>query len=90
DHLNNIVRPMLIKMLEWQAGILTGFSLSIGKNAKYLKRYLPEDSWNELMDTYPGGTYDEVWDALFAAGALFRKTALYVGEQLGYTYDMGQ
>ncbi|EHB47886.1 MULTISPECIES: aminoglycoside 6-adenylyltransferase [Paenibacillus] len=90
DHLNNIVRPMLIKMLEWQAGVLTGFSLSVGKNAKYLKRYLPEDSWNELMDTYAGGTYDEVWDALFAAGALFRKTALYVGEQLGYTYDMGQ
>jgi len=90
DHLHNIMRPMLMKMLEWQVGIQTNFSLSIGKNSKYLKNYLPSSSWNELMSTYPGGTYEEVWDALFAMGRLFRETALEVAEQLGFEYDSGQ
>ena len=42
------------------------------------------------MSTYPRGTYEEVWEALFTMGALFRRTALYVAEQLGFEYDMGQ
>jgi aminoglycoside 6-adenylyltransferase len=79
-----------MKMLGWQVGTQTDFSLSIGKNGKYLKSYLPSDSWNELMSTYPRGTYEEVWEALFTMGALFRSTALDVAEQLGFEYDMGQ
>ncbi|MGG3284266.1 aminoglycoside 6-adenylyltransferase [Paenibacillus solani] len=90
DHLHNIIRPMLMKMLEWQVGTQTDFSLSVGKNGKYLKNYLSPGSWNELMSTYPRGTYEEVWDALFAMGRLFRGTALDVADQLGFKYDSEQ
>lgn len=88
DHLNNLVRPMLVKMLEWQAGIRTNFSLSIGKNGKFLDRYIPEKSWQKLMATYPAGTYDSVWEAMFTMGELFRETAEAVASELGFVYPL--
>lgn len=86
DHLNLYVRPMLLKMLEWQVGIQTDFSLSVGKNGKYLENYLPENRWQQLLRTYPSGDYEEVWNALFTAGDLFRRTAREVAEHLKYEY----
>ncbi|RRJ65974.1 aminoglycoside 6-adenylyltransferase [Paenibacillus oralis] len=88
DHLNMCVRPMLIKMLEWKVGLDTGFSLSTGKNGKYLEKYLPNQSWLALMSTYPEGTYAAVWRALFAALDLFRSTAKEVAERLNYEYPL--
>ncbi|GIP32518.1 aminoglycoside 6-adenylyltransferase [Paenibacillus sp. J2TS4] len=84
DHLNLYVRPMLIKMLEWQVGVQTDFSLSVGKNGKYLKNYLSEHSWQQLMQTYPSGSYEDVWNALFTMGDLFRRTAQEVADHLQY------
>lgn len=88
EHLNKHVRAMLMNMLEWEVGTRTDFSLSIGKCGKYLKNYLPEDRWNLLMATCAGGCYEEVWNALFAAGRLFRLTAVDVATRLGYTYPL--
>ncbi|MGZ7444382.1 aminoglycoside 6-adenylyltransferase [Paenibacillus sp. TH7-28] len=88
DHLNMYVRPMLIKMLEWKVGLDTGFSLSAGKNGKYLEKYLPNQNWLALTSTYPDGTYAAVWRALFAALDLFRSTAKEVAERLNYEYPL--
>jgi aminoglycoside 6-adenylyltransferase len=86
EHLNNVMRPMLFKMLEWQAGIQTNYSISTGKNGKYIKKYLSEQSWKELLSTYAEGSYDGVWRAMFAMGNLFRSTAKYVADHLQYEY----
>jgi aminoglycoside 6-adenylyltransferase len=86
DHLNNYVRPMLIKMLGWQVGIQTDFSVSIGKCGKYLEKYLSDKSWQELVSTYPDRSYEGTWKALFAMGDLFRSTAVYVADHLNYEY----
>ncbi|WP_238327428.1 aminoglycoside 6-adenylyltransferase [Paenibacillus gorillae] len=86
DHLNQIMRPMLIQMLEWEAGIATGFTLSVGKNGKYLDHYISGESWNELMATFATGKYEEMWDALFRSFALFRKTSAVVAEYFGFGY----
>lgn len=85
DHLN-LVRAMLLKMLEWKVGIDTGFSLSIGKNGKFLNRYLDEDSWNKLLSTYENGSYEKVWHALYVMGELFEPVALQVAAEFGYAY----
>lgn len=90
DHLNQIVRPMLIKMLEWKVGLDTGFSLSTGKNGKYLEKYLPAASWQALLSTYPEGSYEAVWRALFAALELFRSTSKEVAERLNYAYPLDE
>ncbi|MFS0838891.1 aminoglycoside 6-adenylyltransferase [Paenibacillus sp. 1P03SA] len=85
DHMN-LVRAMLLKMLEWKVGIDTGFSLSIGKNGKFLNRYMDEKSWNKLLSTYENGSYERVWHALYVMGELFEPVALQVAAEFGYAY----
>ncbi len=43
DHLNQILRHELLRMISWNVGIETGFTLSVGKNYKFLDKYIPED-----------------------------------------------
>ncbi|XOK60963.1 aminoglycoside 6-adenylyltransferase [Paenibacillus elgii] len=88
DHLNAAVRPMLIQMLEWLVGIDTDFSVSTGKNGKYLEKHLSRESWHALMTTFPDATYEGVWRALFAMGELFRRTAQDVANRLDYEYPL--
>lgn len=85
DHLN-LVRSMLIKMIEWKVGIETNFSLSIGKNGKYLKRYVDEETWTKLLMTYPSGDYEHVWKALFIMTDLFEQVAIEVADHLHDKY----
>jgi aminoglycoside 6-adenylyltransferase len=87
EHLEKCVRPMLLMMLSWEAGIRTGFSVNAGKSHKYLERYLPPETWTCLLKTYPEAGYQAVWDAVFEAGSLFRKTAGFVARELGFTYN---
>ena len=85
-HLDQHVRPMLIQMLEWHAGIRTDFSLSMGKFGKYLEKHLPDESWQALLATYADGSYEGTWQALFAACDLFRGTGQIVAAHFGYEY----
>ncbi|MFD2045497.1 aminoglycoside 6-adenylyltransferase [Ornithinibacillus salinisoli] len=89
EHLN-IVRNMLIKMLEWQVGIETNYSVSIGKSGKYLERFLSEEYWYKLLQTYSDGSYEGVWKSLFAMSELFRKTASTVANTLDFEYPLDE
>lgn len=87
DHLNNYVRPALLRMLEWRAGILTDFTVSTGKNNKYLERYVSEEEWQKLLETYRNDSYEAVRSALFITIDLFRDVSRLVARELGYTYN---
>ncbi|TQR17941.1 aminoglycoside 6-adenylyltransferase [Psychrobacillus soli] len=86
DHLNNFVRPMLFKMLEWKVGIETDYSVSIGKSGKYLENYLSKQNWQKLLSTYPDGSYESIWNSLFVMCDLFRSTAMFVADNLDFNY----
>lgn len=81
------VRHMLIRMLEWEVGLLSGWAADPGKNGKYLERHLPEAEWAAFVRTYPDGTYEAMWSALFAMGGLFRTVAEAVADRCGFTYN---
>lgn len=85
-HLDENLRPMLIKMLEWQVGIQMNFSLSLGKYGEYLERHLAKEDWNQLICTYADGSYENTWRALFVACDLFQGTGAVVAEYFGYKY----
>jgi len=51
DHLNEIARPNLLRMMAWQIGSAQGYTFSVGKNYKFINRYLPREDWEELMST---------------------------------------
>lgn len=86
DHMN-IIHKMILTMVEWKAGIDTEFTVSVGKNFKYLEKYVSEDIWSKLMKTYPSGDYDEVWKSLHTAIELFEEVAKDVANKQGFRYN---
>lgn len=88
DHLNQILRHELLRMMSWKVGIETGFTLSIGKNYKFLDKYIPEDLWNRLLSTYHTDSYENVWKSLFLCHRLFREVSKEVAELLGFVYPV--
>ncbi len=86
DHMNDIVRKELLRMISWLVGIERGFHFSLGKNYKFLNRYLPEELWNRLMATYRMDSYQQMWDSLEQCMALFREVSAQAAQRLGYLY----
>lgn len=87
DMLNMHGRPELMKMLAWKVGLERGFSCSVGKSGKYLRKYLSEDCYERLLQTYPSAEDEAVWRSVFGMCGLFDETARKVGEELGYVYN---
>lgn len=86
DHLNEIARPNLLRMMSWQIGTEKGFSFSVGKNYKFIDRYLPPEDWEKLLSTYAGHGYASMWQSLLTCYELFRKYSRMVSASLGYDY----
>ncbi|MGE6231173.1 aminoglycoside 6-adenylyltransferase [Paenibacillus chitinolyticus] len=86
DHLNEIARPNLLRMMTWQIGSEQGYTFSVGKNYKFINRYLPNEDWESLLSTYAENGYPEMWQSLLTCYELFRKYSKAVAESLDYTY----
>ena len=63
DHMNDIVRKELLRMISWLIGIKQGFHFSLGKNYKFMKQYVPEELWERLMSTYNMDSYPHMWES---------------------------
>ena len=87
DMVNYCVRPQLITMLNWKAGILTDWKVSTGKSSKYLYKWLSEEEWKMLLSTYFDGDVDSAWKSVFRMCELFDNTSRLVGEKLGWKYN---
>ncbi len=87
DVMNSYVRPELLTMLCWYAGIKTEFKVSMGKANKLLVDYLDSDVWTRLMKTYNMSGYEFSWHALFITCELFAAFAPKVGHVFDYEYS---
>lgn len=85
-HLDSLMRPMLLMMLEWLAGLRTEFSVNTGKQGKYLQKHLPPSYWETMLRTYADGREESVWDALLAMTALFGQAGREAASGLGFVY----
>lgn len=86
DHLSEIARPNLLRMMSWQIGLEKGYSFSVGKNYKFIDSYLPQEDWETLLTTYSESSYSNMWQSLFTCYDLFRKYSKEVAKELGYKY----
>ncbi|MFB4261932.1 aminoglycoside 6-adenylyltransferase [Shouchella clausii] len=86
DHLNEIARPNLLRMMAWYVGSERGYTFSVGKNYKFIDRYLPKEDWEALLSTYCEKGYAETWQSLFTCYELFRKYSIGLSASLGYNY----
>lgn len=87
DMANTVVRKQLEQMLSWKVGIKTGFTVSVGKSAKYLYRWLEKDEYQKYLDTYFGGNVDDAWDAVLSMCEMFDQTARETACAFSYDYD---
>lgn len=86
DHMNDIVRKELLRMISWLVGTEQGFNFSLGKNYKFLNHYIPQELWERLMITYRMDSYVKMWESLEQCMALFKEISAEVAQQLGYLY----
>ena len=81
------VRPDLMRMLDWYVGINNNFSVSTGKNYRYLNKYLCDDIWSALISTYTSADSESLWKSLFTMCELFCKISDFVAIGLSYDSD---
>lgn len=86
DHMNDIVRKELLRMISWSVGTKRGFHFSLGKNYKFLDRYVTEELWKRLLATYRMDSYAQMWESLEQCMALFREISSEVAQNLNYPY----
>ena len=85
--LDNVIKQeKLFRMLEWKIGIDHNWSVKSGVYGKGLKKYLSPEIWSELESTYVGADKEENWEALFRTIDIFRRVALEVAIQFGFSY----
>lgn len=82
-----IVRGEWLRMLFWQIGIATDFSVNLGKSGKYLERYLPPEVWAALCASYNTATYENCRTCLSVMRERFGDSAKFVAKNLGFHYD---
>ncbi|MDE5909939.1 MAG: aminoglycoside 6-adenylyltransferase [Lachnospiraceae bacterium] len=87
DMLNFVVRKQLEKMLSWKVGIITNFSVSVGKSAKYMYKWLSAQEWEKYLHTYCGADVYSIWQSVEFMCSLFEETATWVAEELNYKYN---
>ena len=90
DMMNFVIRKQLEKVLAWKIGIMTDFSVSVGKSAKYMYRWLSKKEYEAYLSTYFAGTAEDGWRAVFAMTGLFSEVAPEVAEKLGYAYNLDE
>jgi aminoglycoside 6-adenylyltransferase len=87
--LDTVVRGQLMKMLDWYAGLKTGFASGAGNMGKHLEANLEPDLWALWLKTYSDSKMEHTWDALEAMSGLFRVAAGKVAENFGFVYPQG-
>ena len=84
--LNDCVRSELHDMIAWYIGTRHGFSLSVGKQGKYFRRYLPPEIYSLYEKTYSGSDYADIKASIYVMCDLFHSLALPVGAHFGFAY----
>lgn len=77
---------VLRRMLEWRVELDHDWGVRTGVLGRGLERRLDAQTWNALKATFAGAGVEENWAALFATIDLFRRVALGVARDLGFTY----
>jgi len=53
-----------------------------------MHRYLPAEDWQRYLATYSSADLEETWNAVFDMCRFFEEVAIFVANELGYTYNL--
>ena len=72
DHFNNILRPELLRMISWYISFNRGFDFSLGKNYKFINKYLTDKEFNMLLATFEMNGYRKTYQSFKLCCELFK------------------
>lgn len=84
--METIVRPMFMKMIAWWIGNKTDFLVNIGKGGRFMRKFISEEMYDEVLATYAGNNIEDNWKALFKMTELFAQIAKDVAANLNFFY----
>jgi len=85
-----VVRPTLMKMIEWYIGIKTNFAVDFGKAGKFMDQYLTTDQYNRVLATYSDHQIENNWKAIFVMTELFAELAVKVAGYFSFQYNFNE
>jgi len=86
DMLENPVRKMFLKLIEWHIGVETGFSVSFGKSGKNMQAYISPELYNKIISTYPNAEAGSIWKSLFIMAGIVSDLAKDISKKLSFEY----
>jgi aminoglycoside 6-adenylyltransferase len=84
------VRPMFLKVIEWELGALTGFAVSFGIAGRHMKSHISPELYNRILSTYPDSNIENIWKGLFDMGALFDELAKKLAGAMNFRYNQDE
>ena len=86
DYLYGICQQELLKVLAWQVASDRG-TVDIGKNYKYLFRYLSTEKEKEFSSLLDFSSIEKITQSLLATMSLFHREAQDLAKKMGFDYD---
>ena len=87
DMINYCVRPELLNMISWYAGMKNDFKISVGKSGKYLNKFITKEMWDKYLKTYSTVEINKVWDSVFIMCELFEEVSKEIAHEFGFEYN---
>lgn len=84
EMMETVVRPQFMKMISWKIGTENNFSVSFGKSGKFIRHFLGESFYQQLLTTYADTGIEANWRALIGMTELFTSLSTEVVSQLGF------
>ncbi len=78
---------MFNKILEIYIGVITNFSVSIGKGGKFIPKYLPPNDYEFILLTYPDHNSENIVRSMKIMCKIFGLYARRIASQLQFTYN---
>jgi len=85
-YMESVLQMKLRKLIEWYIGIRNNFKVNTGLYGRYFKRYLTEEEWDMLLQTYPNGQVATCSDALIASYELVHYLGTFIAKALDFHY----
>lgn len=85
-HAEAVLRPELLRLLDWHVGERSGWRHGGGKLGRDLGRRLEPELWERLLASYADADRERAWEALSVMTTLFHDVATSLAARLGLPY----
>lgn len=85
---DNIRTNYLVPLIEWYIASQHDWNITTNKHGRLFKKYLPERTWEKIIQTFSAADINENWTALFAMADLVAEIGRELADKLTYPYPV--